>query len=87
MVIEKKKGMMMKIMMGIIEKIKYYILIMKFKELKEYFEQDLEKYNSFDERNLTNEKRDLFMKISFITFFIILTCKIIHLLLLKFNLC
>ena len=60
---------------------------MKFKELKEYFEQDLEKYNSFDERNLTNEKRDLFMKISFITFFIILTCKIIHLLLLKFNLC
>ena len=77
----------MKIMMGIIEKIKYYIVIMKFKELKEYFEQDLEKYNSFDERNSTNEKRDVFMKISFITFFIILTCKIIHLLLLKFNLC
>lgn len=60
---------------------------MKFKELKEYFEQDLEKYNSFDERNLTNEKRDLFMKISFITFFIILTSKIIHLFLKKYDLC
>ena len=29
---------------------------MKFNEIKEYFEEDLPKYNSFDERNLTNEK-------------------------------
>lgn len=57
------------------------------KELKNYIESDLSKYNSFDERNLTNEKRDLFMKISFIIFIIALIGKIIHLLLLKYKVC
>lgn len=57
------------------------------KELKNYIESDLSNYNSFDERNLTNEKRDLFMKISFIIFIIALIGKIIHLLLLKYKVC
>ena len=57
------------------------------KELKNYIDSDLSKYNSFDERNLTNEKRDLFMKISFIIFIIALIGKIIHLLLLKYKVC
>jgi len=81
-------------MMVITAKIKikyiYFIVIMDFtelKELKNYIESDLSKYNSFDERNLTNEKRDLFMKISFIIFIIALIGKIIHLLLLKYKVC
>ena len=81
-------------MMVITAKIKikyiYLIVIMDFtelKELKNYIESDLSKYNSFDERNLTNEKRDLFMKISFIIFIIALIGKIIHLLLLKYKVC
>tara|TARA_Y100001935_G_C17309686_1_gene514929 strand:+ start:1492 stop:1737 length:246 start_codon:yes stop_codon:yes gene_type:complete len=68
----------------------YLIVIMDFtelKELKNYIESDLSNYNSFDERNLTNEKRDLFMKISFIIFIIALIGKIIHLLLLKYKVC
>ena len=39
---------------------------MYFTNLKNYIEADLSNYNSFDERNLTNQKRDLFMKLSFI---------------------
>lgn len=57
------------------------------KELKNRFESDLSKYNSFDERNLTNEKRDLFMKISFIIFIIAILCRVIHLLLIKNKVC
>ena len=57
------------------------------KELKNYIESDLSNYNSFDERNLTNQKRDIFMKISFIIFIIAIICKIIHLLLLKYKVC
>ena len=57
------------------------------KELKNYIEEDLSKYNSFDERNLTNQKRDMFMRISFIIFIIALLGKIIHLLLLKYEVC
>lgn len=79
---------MMKIMTAIIEKIKYlYIIMMNLMEIKEYFQEDLPKYNSYDARNLTNKPRDDFMKISFALFFIILISKTIHLLLLKFNLC
>tara|TARA_B100000686_G_scaffold347725_1_gene437047 strand:+ start:395 stop:640 length:246 start_codon:yes stop_codon:yes gene_type:complete len=68
----------------------YFIVIMDFtelKELKNYIESDLSNYNSFDERNLTNQKRDIFMKISFIIFIIAIICKIIHLLLLKYKVC
>tara|TARA_B110000879_G_C10670156_1_gene317650 strand:- start:131 stop:316 length:186 start_codon:yes stop_codon:yes gene_type:complete len=60
---------------------------MYFTNLKNYIEADLSNYNSFDERNLTNQKRDLFMKISFILFIIALIGKIIHLLLLKYEVC
>tara|TARA_B100000427_G_C15496606_1_gene590092 strand:- start:368 stop:562 length:195 start_codon:yes stop_codon:yes gene_type:complete len=57
------------------------------KELKKYIESDLSKYNSFDERKLTNQTRDMFMKISFIIFIIALIGKITHLLLLKYEVC
>jgi|TARA_Y100000996_G_scaffold414606_2_gene406008 hypothetical protein len=57
------------------------------KELKKYIESDLSKYNSFDERKLTNQKRDMFMKISFIIFIIAFIGKIIHLLVLKYKVC
>lgn len=56
-------------------------------KLKNYIEEDLSKYNSFDERNLTNQTRDKFMKVSFIIFFIVLFIKIIHLLFLKYKVC
>ena len=40
---------MMKIMTEIIEKIKYlYIIMMNLMEIKEYFQEDLPKYNSYD---------------------------------------
>ena len=55
--------------------------------LKNYIETDLSKYNSFDEMNLTNQKRDMFMRISVIIFIIVLIGKIIHLLLLKYDIC
>ena len=57
------------------------------KELKKYIESDLSKYNSFDERKLTNQTRDMFMKISFIIFIIAFIGKIIHLLVLKYKVC
>tara|TARA_B100000214_G_scaffold272811_1_gene203007 strand:- start:2662 stop:2856 length:195 start_codon:yes stop_codon:yes gene_type:complete len=57
------------------------------KELKKYIESDLSKYNSFDERKLTNQTRDMFMKISFIIFIIALIGKVIHLLVLKYKVC
>lgn len=60
---------------------------MFFTNLKNYIETDLSKYNSFDERNLTNQKRDMFMRISVIIFIIVLIGKIIHLLLLKYDIC
>ena len=56
-----------------------------FKNFKNYVESDISKYNSFDERNLTNQKRDRFMETSFIIFIIALLGKIIHLLLLKYK--
>ena len=58
---------------------------MFFTNLINYIETDLSKYNSFDERNLINQKRDMFMRISFIIFIIALLGKIIHLLLLKYE--
>ena len=64
-----------------------FIVIMFFTNLINYIETDLSKYNSFDERNLTNKKRDMFMKIAFIIFIIAIICKIIHLLLLKYEVC
>jgi hypothetical protein len=56
-------------------------------KIKNYIEEDLSNYNSFDERNLTNQTRDKFMKVSFIIFFIVLFIKIIHLLFLKYKVC
>ena len=64
-----------------------FIVIMFFTNLINYIENDLSKYNSFDERNLINQKRDMFMRISFIIFIIALLGKIIHLLLLKYEVC
>ena len=49
---------------------------MNFKKVKSYIEDDLKKYNSFDDRNLTNQDRDIFMGLSFIIFFIALILKI-----------
>ena len=77
----------MVIMTVIIEKIKYYIVIMYLENIKNYFETDIVKYDSNDDRNLTNQTRDKFMKTSFIIFICILIFKIIHLLLQKYDLC
>ena len=41
---------------------------MDFKEVKSYIEDDLKKYKSFDDRNLTNQDRDIFMGLSLIIF-------------------
>jgi len=71
----------------IIEKIKYYIVIMYLENIKNYFEADIVKYDLNDERNLTNQTRDKFMKTSFVIFICILIFKIIHLLLQKYELC
>ena len=60
---------------------------MYFTNLKNYIAGDLSNYNSFDERNLTNQKRDMFMKISFIIFILALIGQIINLLVLKYNIC
>jgi len=60
---------------------------MYFTNLINYIDDDLSNYNSFDERNLTNQKRDMFMEIAFIIFIIALIGKIIHLLILKYKLC
>lgn len=60
---------------------------MNLKNLVEYFENDFVKYDSNDERNLTNNTRDKFMKTSFIIFICILIFKIIHLILQKYNIC
>lgn len=81
------KGMMMVIMTVIIEKIKYYIVIMYLENIKNYFEADIVKYDSNDDRNLTNQTRDKFMKTSFIIFICVIVLKIIHLLLQKYELC
>lgn len=81
------KEMMMVIMMVIIEKIKYYIIIMYLENIKNYFEADIVKYDSNDDRNLINQTRDKFMKTSFIIFICILIFKIIHLLLQKYEFC
>jgi hypothetical protein len=56
---------------------------MNFNEVKSYIEDDLKKYNSFDDRNLTNQGRDIFMGLAFITFFLALIIKFIHLLCVK----
>ena len=58
----------MVIMTVIIEKIKYYIVIMYLENIKNYFEADIVKYDSNDDRNITNQTRDKFMKTSFIIF-------------------
>lgn len=60
---------------------------MYFTNLINYIDEDLSNYNSFDERNLTNQKRDMFMEIAFIIFIIALIGKIIHLLILKYKSC
>ena len=60
---------------------------MYFTNLKDYIAGDLSNYNSFDERNLTNKKRDMFMGISFIIFILALIGKVVHLLLLKYEIC
>ena len=60
---------------------------MYFTNLINYIDEDLSNYNSFDERNLTNQKRDLFMGISFIIFILALIGKVVHLLLLKYEIC
>lgn len=81
------KVMTMVIMTVIIEKIKYYIVIMYLENIKNYFEADIVKYDLNDDRNLTNQTRDKFMKTSFIIFICIIVFKIIHLLLQKYELC
>ena len=60
---------------------------MNLKNLVEYFENDFVKYDSNDERNLTNNSRDKFMKTSFIIFICILILKILYILLQKYNIC
>ena len=80
------KVMTMVIMTVIIEKIKYYIVIMYLENIKNYFEADIVKYDLNDDRNLTNQTRDKFMKTSFIIFICIIVFKIIHLLLQKYEL-
>ena len=60
---------------------------MYFTNLKNYIAGDLSNYNSFDERNLTNQKRDMFMRISFIIFILAVFGKIFQLLLLKYEVC
>ena len=60
---------------------------MYFTNLINYIDADLSNFNSFDERNLTNQKRDMFMKIAFIIFIIAIIGKITHLLLLKYEVC
>ena len=55
--------------------------------IKNYIERDLGKYNSYDERNRTNHKRDLFMKTSFLLFITLLFGKVCHLLLQRFGVC
>jgi len=60
---------------------------MNLKNLVEYFENDFVKYDSNDERNLTNNTRDKFMKTSFIIFICILIFKITNLILKKYNIC
>ena len=60
---------------------------MYFTNLKNYIAGDLSNYNSFDERNLTNQKRDMFMRISFIICILAVIGKIFHLLLLKYEVC
>ena len=60
---------------------------MYLENIKNYFENDFVKYDSNDERNLTNQTRDNFMKTSFIIFICILLFKIIYLILQKYDLC
>ncbi len=60
---------------------------MNFKELIHNLDQDITKYNLFDERSMDNRNRDIFMKVSFIIFLILLIGKIVHLLFLKFKVC
>ena len=60
---------------------------MYLENIKNYFENDFVKYDSNDERNLTNQTRDNFMKTSFISFICILLFKIIYLILQKYDLC
>lgn len=60
---------------------------MYLENIKNYFENDFVKYDSNDERNLTNQTRDKFMKTSFIIFICILLFKIIYLTLQKYELC
>ncbi len=60
---------------------------MYLENIKNYFENDFVKYDSNDERNLTNQTRDKFMKTSFIIFICILLFKIIYLILQKYDLC
>ena len=45
---------------------------MNFKELIHNLDQDITKYNLFDERSMDNRNRDNFMKVSFIIFLILL---------------
>lgn len=56
---------------------------MDFKEVKNYIEDDVKKYNSFDDRNFKNQDKDIFMGLSFTIFFIALVIKFIHLLCVK----
>lgn len=60
---------------------------MYLENIKNYFENDFVKYDSNDERNLTNQTRDKFMKTSFIIFICMLLFKIIYLTLQKYELC
>lgn len=60
---------------------------MYLENIKNYFENDFVNYDSNDERNLTNQTRDNFMKTSFIIFICILLFKIIYLILQKYDLC
>ena len=41
---------------------------MNFKELIHNLDQDMTKYNLFDERSMDNRNRDIFMNVSFIKF-------------------
>ena len=58
---------------------------MGFNDIKNFIGNDLVKYNYVDKRNLTNQKRDSFMEISFIVFILLLLGKISCLLLLKYE--
>ena len=60
---------------------------MNINEIFNYLLNDITKYAIYDENIIENKNRENFMKLSFIFFFILIIMKIIHLILIKLNLC